>query len=196
MKKILSFACVSLALGLMGCDHYSEKMASFEAQNTQTAYYQQSPYDIEPAAGGHAFMSNVTFKSHLKNEYMTLATYENNVRKDYKAAKYYTDQIEKIEEGHMVAPATFRDFSVPSELQGELKEARRDLIDAIQLFGIPENRYALALAQSRFDCWMDQAEDNPETALSSACRVEFDQALDTVMTDSAYYTDDSFFDII
>lgn len=191
MKKIFSLSLLSMALATGACDHYSEKMVAYESRDTRTAYY-QNVSNIEPAAGGHAYLSGTTFKSHLKNEYMTLATYENNVRQDYKAAKYYTNKIEKLEDGQMVSPATFSDFNVQPELRGVLTEARADLIEAIQIFNIPENRYILAMAQSRYDCWMDQAEDRPELALSSACRLEFEQALDAVVTDSEYYDDGLF----
>lgn len=196
MKKILSLSILLTVLFTSACDHYSEKVATYQpATNTLVA----SSYhvnDIEPAAGGHAFSSGMTFKSHLKNEYMTLATYEETIRRDYTAAKYFSNKVERLEKGQLVAPATIRDFNIQPEQRAVFQEARQDLIDAIQVFNIPENRYVLAYAQSRYDCWMDQAEDRPDEAMNAPCRIEFEQTLDSVETDSIYYGDDDLFDLI
>lgn len=189
MKKTTTLFFVFMALIVSGCDHYSEKMAAMESNTSRTAFYQDVS-NIEPAAGGEHFSSSMTFKSHLKSEYLTLASYENNVRHDYRAAKYYTNQIEKLQDGQMVYPANFNDFRVLPEHKAELEEAREDLIEALKLFNIPENRQTLAFAQGRFDCWMDRAEDRPDESATCNCRKDFENALNNLVVDPEYYEDD------
>ena len=186
MKKFSILSIISTVFVLGACDHYSTKLASIESP-------QRTPYQdvnmISPAAGG-AFLDEMTFKDYLLNEYVQLANYEHGIRGDYKAAKYYTHKIEKLQQGQMVAPASFRDFKIGSVHVSELKQARYDLVEAMQVFNIPENRYALAIAQSRYDCWMDQTEENKEF---SACEIEYKQAMDSLLISSDYYSEEEFY---
>ena len=186
MKKTSILSIISTVFVLGACDHYSTKLASMDSP-------QRAPYQdvsaIMPAAGGY-FLDEMTFKDYLLNEYKQLANYEHGIRGDYQAAKYYTQKIEKLQQGQMVAPASFSDFKIGKVYRQDLKDARYDLVEAMQVFNIPENRYALAIAQSRYDCWMDQTEEHKEF---SGCEMEFKQAMDSLVIPLDYYSDEDFY---
>lgn len=164
MKRIsiLSISCVVFAL--TACDHYSNKLAAMEPLPVNVSR-------ISPAAGGE-----MTFGQYLANEYYHLARYEQEEMYDYKAAKYYTTKAEALGAGQMVAPADIADFDIGSEKIGELAVAREQLMDALQTYNVPENRYALAMAQSRYDCWMEQESENEGHGVIT-CKNEFNHAM-------------------
>ena len=182
MKKILLLAlCI---IPLTACEHYSEQLSHFNAPNDYNDVSQ-----IEPAAGGE-----LTFKNYLLNEYMTLANYENDVRQDYKAAKYYTQKIDTLKHGQMVSPANLRGRNISSDKKETLAAARSDLIYALRNFAIPENRYSLAYAQSRFDCWVDQAEENYAGETNSFCEGDYTEAMNGVIISNVPLTEEEFYE--
>ena len=191
MKNMSKFFVVLCALSLGACDHYSNKLASMQA-NKNTTYAYNDLSDIAPAAGG-AMAQELTFRGYLMNQYIDLAAYENNVRKDYRAAKYYTDKVELLSKGKLVAPAMLENFNIGESEKAELRDARRDLIDSLALFSVPENRYALALAQTRYDCWVDRAEERPEEAATCQCKREFEQAMGAIMIPDMVFDEEEFY---
>lgn len=190
MKKFSLLSMMVSVLALGACDHYSTKLALLEGG---TQYNYNDVASIAPAAGGDGGM---TFSNYLTNEYIQLANYENDVKKDYKAAQYYTNKIEALDQGQMVSPATFKDFSVERSHQAELQNARAELISAMHIYNIPENRYNLARAQSSFDCWMDQTEDNPKAKTASVCEVEFKQSMSSLILPDDYFSDEIYDDML
>ncbi|HPD82701.1 MAG: hypothetical protein R3D88_02460 [Alphaproteobacteria bacterium] len=165
MKKFTTISMLCAALSIGACDHYSEKLAVYEGQNPNVAA-------ISPAAG-----EDITFSGYLANEYLQLAEYENNTKKDYKAAKYYTAKIEILNGGQMVAPATVKEFKIDEKQTPNVMAERDNLISALQTYNIPENRQVLAKAQSRYDCWLEQLEDHPEDDIPLTCETEYKQAM-------------------
>lgn len=187
MKKISSILVVLCAFSLNACNHYSNKLASMQPAQ-QTVYADNELQNIAPAAGGA-----MTFRTHLRSQYLDLAMYENNVRKDYRAAKYYTNKIETLDQGQLVAPASLRNFNIDQTEQPELMQARHNLVEALELFSVPENRYALAMAQTRYDCWVDRAEERPEEAATCQCRTEYTLAMDTLVVPDPIFSEEEFY---
>lgn len=169
MKKISFLSTVCALSVLSACDHYSTRMAAIEPPN-------QSIYKIEPAAGG-AIMSNVSYSQILANEYYNLARHEQEEMYDYKAAKYYLTKAEKLNQGQMVSPAKLSDFEVGSAQSQELSDARINLISALKTYNIPENRHGLAMAQTRFDCWVEQYAETRNEEAAMRCKNDFLQSL-------------------
>ena len=184
MKKLLLLACGGLAI--TGCDHYSSRLASIEPVNDpppqQVAYYYNEGTDvaqISPAAG-EAVIDDRTFGQYLRNEYIKLAKYEHDEAYDYRAAKYYMDKIDALGKGIMVSPASFHDFEISEDRLETLTAAREELLHSLKTYQSPENRYSLAKAQSRFDCWMERAEESDNRQKSQQCRAEFREAIDSL----------------
>lgn len=165
MKRlsILSVSCAVLALS--ACDHYSNKLAAMEPLST-------NPAQISPAAGGE-----MTFRHYLANEYYHMAKYEQEEMYDYQAAKYFTEKADNLASGSMVSPASLNEFTIERDHQQELSVARAQLIDALKTYNVPENRYALAMAQSRYDCWIDQQSESYEGNEVLTCKNEFNHAM-------------------
>lgn len=168
MRKFSSFILIgSLALLISGCDHYSAKLAMVEQPNMGNVA------NIMPAAG-----AEMNFSSYLEQEYYQMALVEQNVNYDYPAAKNYFMKAERLANGKMVAPDKVNSQILDSKETNELSIAREALETALLDDRIPENRYALARAQGRFDCWVDEAE---EMNKASMCSVEFKQAMNSIV---------------
>ncbi len=175
--------CGLLALG--GCDHYSNKLAAMNdtpsTQSIQLAYTQPNDVSqIEPAAGGAMAGEGKKFSQYLKGKYIQLAKFEQDQAHDYSTAKYYTDKIEKLQDGQMVMPASLKDFDIPADKQAEMSQARASLIEAMKTYRSPENRQLLASAQASFDCWMDQVEDQ-KSDNKQTCRGEFNESMSALV---------------
>lgn len=162
-NKILSVSMVCagfliIGLGVSGCGHYTQKMES------QTAAMASS-------SGGN-------FSDFLAQEYEALAQYEQEQRYDYRAAKYYTDKVARLRQGALVPPAYPARFNIKSAHIALLREGRAELIAALQTYNIAENRKTLAVAQSRFDCWVDQVEERKFSVQHQRnCEQEFKAAM-------------------
>ena len=167
-KKAILSACCAVFL-VTACDHYSTKLASMDGHSGQLA-------GISPAAG-----DEMTFGQHLANEYYHLARYEQDKMYDYQAAKLYTRKAQQLSNGTMVSPSNVSDFKIKPEQREELSRAREQLIDALTIYNVPENRYNLAMAQSRYDCWLEQQEESHQDNEIITCRNEFRHAMASLM---------------
>lgn len=178
--KTISFVSFAALLVLGACSHYSDDLASLEgkvskpASTTLAASYPVEPYNIAPAAG---MASNQTLNATLASEYFTMARFENDKAYDYKAAKFFTNKAKQAADGKLVVPSKVSAFDIPEEQQGELNTARGELITALKTQNTPENAQALAIAQTRYECWLERAEEAADEAHYSACKSEFQAAM-------------------
>ena len=117
----------------------------------------------------------MTFKDYLEVEYSNLANYEQTTTYDYKAAKHYMGKVKKLQAGYLVSPDSLKDSNLKPEYKADLKLARKQLLTAIQKYARPENRAALALAQTRYDCWLDQAKSWPDDQERLTCKAQFEE---------------------
>lgn len=154
---LMLFACATL---LSACGHYSDKMMSDNAPDKS----------VVAKIGS----SNATFKDYLAAEYYNLARYEQNKTNDYKAAARYVRKGDKVLSGVMVMPEKPSKYKLPFVKRDELRATRESLIYSLKNHATPENRRVLALAQTRFDCWVDQAEEGKEPA---SCQAQYNEAM-------------------
>jgi hypothetical protein len=56
-------------------------------------------------------------------------------------------------------------------------EARKNLIVALREQNSPENAQSLARAQTRFECWIERAEEANDESHYAACKNEFEAAM-------------------
>lgn len=166
--SILTISCTVFMLS--SCDHYSTQLAALDSPE----YYTQDVSQISPAAGGG--MVETTFSGYLKLEYAQLARHEQD-QYDYRAAKYYTKKAVALSQGTMVSPAALNDFEISPENTKELTSARQDLILALKTYNISENRQALAVAQSRYDCWLEQQEEGHKGYEIISCKTDFKHSM-------------------
>ena len=184
MKKINAVSVAAL-LVLGACSHYSDDLASMDGKYSkpvQTAAYGTNPQDIAPAAG---MASNQTLNQTLASEYYTMARYENDTAYDYKAAKSFTQKARMAAEGKLVVPSKVSAYDVPEDKQGELNQARGELITALKTQNTPENASALGTAQARFECWLERSEEASDETHYQSCKSDFQSAMAQLIAPAA-----------
>ena len=156
MKYVALTICLFI---LISCDHYSESMNQTNAPDFM--------YVNEPTVAPQ------TFKDYLAIEYYNLARYEQTQTYDYVAARRYINKGNILLSGRLVSPEEVHSLKLSEGYKTELITARKDLISNIKNYALPENRAALALAQTRFDCWVDQAKEWPDQPERLTCKNQF-----------------------
>lgn len=121
--------------------------------------------------GGTAFTQALT------KEYRDLAVFEADEMFDWRDANYYARRGLASAAGVMLLPEDPGTRDIPHELYSEISDIRVRLIAALD-GGARENKPDVAArAQSRFDCWLEQQEENFQEDHISACRDELLAAL-------------------
>lgn len=182
MRKITVFLLVFL---VAGCDHYSEKMTAYSISAEEMNAY-------APAAGidGGIYADQRTFRDYLAAEYLELARYEHNESYDYKAAARYTTKANMLLEGGLVGPDHPTQFPVGKNYKEDLILAREELIDTLITSSSPQNRAVLAIAQTRYDCWIDQAVEWPNDPQRITCDDQFIEAMASVVHLESFFLED------
>lgn len=183
MKHAL-FLCAAITV-LSGCSHYSEDLSALDRQMDapQAVAMTASPQDIAPAAGG--VQGTRALSQYLAREYYTMAKAENTKAYDYKTSKLFTKKAVMASKGQTVMPSKVSSYDIPANLVPELTAARADLIAALKDSNTPDNAQNLATAQTRYECWLEQAEEATKESHYAACKAEFEQAMATLVTPAA-----------
>ncbi len=124
---------------------------------------------LDPGTGG--------FADALSREYRSLALFEADQMYDWPDAARYGAKALRAAGGDAAAPERPADWRLPAEAVGAVTAARRRLVAALE--GGAGRRFAAdaARAQARFDCWLEQQEENWQTAHIARCRDGFHAAL-------------------
>lgn len=183
--KALKFLGIASVLLTIGCSHYSDDLSSLgkemQSSPTETAMA-INPQDIAPAAGGAMTGS---FSRDLAQEYYAMARYENDKAYDYKASKSFTKKAMTAAKGDLIVPSKISAYDIPADRQGELNDARKQLITALKEQNTAENARTLAKAQARYECWLERAEEAADEAHFEACKTEFEQAMAMLVAPAA-----------
>lgn len=185
MTRSFKTFCLSAALLLGACSHYSEDLASLDQQYTKTETVIVASSDagslqnIAPAAGGSFAVAtnNQALGQNLARNYYTLAKHENNTAYDYRAAKLFTDKALMASKGTAIAPSRVESFDIPKNKAAELIEARNDLMTALKNGMMGGYEQQLADAQTNFDCWLERAEESSKEEHYAACKEGYQQAM-------------------
>ena len=122
-------------------------------------------------ARGDAFSLNLT------EEYKKISAYEAHQMVDWKDAEHFAAKGLAAASGLHVTPEDPDKRQTPREALGDLKEGRRRLVAILETgvrYGDPETS---ARAQARFDCWVEQQEENWQQDHITACKSGFENAL-------------------
>lgn len=124
----------------------------------------------EPS-GGTAFTQALT------KEYRDLAVFEADEMFDWRDAGYYARRGLAAAGGEVVLPEDPVNRDLPEDSLSEISDVRVRLLAALD-GGARDNKPEIAArAQSRFDCWLEQQEENFQEDHISACRDELLAAL-------------------
>ena len=126
---------------------------------------------------GNTEATGDAFTTALTDEYRALANFEAFQMEDWRDADRFARKGLAAAAGEYVAPEELSDWNVPADSVDELAQARADLLGAFAA-GARENQpQEAALAQAKFDCWIEQQEENFQQDHIAACRDEFFAAL-------------------
>jgi len=127
--------------------------------------------DVQPT-GGTAFTQALT------EEYRQLTAFEADEMDDWVDANYFARKGLAAANGDIVLPEELGIWDLPPEKVSELAAARGRLMRALDAGARDSNPQLSAKAQARFDCWVEQQEENHQPEHIAACRDEFLQAMD------------------
>ena len=119
-----------------------------------------------------------SFTQSLAREYRDLSVFEADEMADWESADYFAAKGLAAAAGSEVQPETVGERRLTAAEAGELASARGRLVallDANARTKAPEDA---AIAQARFDCWIEQQEEGHQSEDIDRCRDEFFGALE------------------
>jgi len=117
-----------------------------------------------------------SFTQNLAREYRDLANFEAFEMQDWADAEYFAQKGLQSAAGEVVEPAILANWALPGDALPELTDARARLVAALG-GGRQNHPLEAAIAQAKFDCWVEQWEENHQPDHIAACRDEFFAAL-------------------
>lgn len=132
--------------------------------------------DIEKARQAQA-SGGTAFTQALTKEYKDLMAFEADEMRDWRDANFYADRTLRAANGEAFGPQDPAERDLPAEVLPEINDVRGRLITALDAGGRENKAEIAARAQSRFDCWLEQQEENFQYDHISACKDELLAAL-------------------
>lgn len=117
------------------------------------------------------------FGALLAQEYRNLSVLEEDFMDDPEAAAHYADKAVEAAKGNAVWPDNPTAIKLPAAQSQELASTYNMVLDALEQLGSEDNAALLALAQSRYDCWLERASERRDEAEQSICRDMVTKAL-------------------
>ena len=131
--------------------------------------------NVQPTGGSE-------FTRALAEEYKQFAIFEADTRFDWPDAGYFARKGLAAANGEVVLPEDLANWDIPVGMVDELSSGRARLITVLDAGARDTNPVLAARAQGRFDCWVENAEENHEPMAIQACRDEFYTALEQLET--------------
>ena len=117
------------------------------------------------------------FTQQLAAEYRDLANFEAFEMEDWRDAEFFARKGLAAAAGENVEPSVLADWAIPEEFLPELTDARARLVGALGAGARDTHAIEAAIAQAKFDCWVEQQEENIQPDHIAACRDEFYAAM-------------------
>lgn len=117
------------------------------------------------------------FTQSLAAEYRDFANRENSQMFDYPDAIHFARKGLAAAAGDVVMPEPISDWNLTPAHMEELGTARGRLITAFDLGARDIAPQLSAVAQARFDCWIEQQEENWQEADIIGCKSQFMEAM-------------------
>lgn len=117
-----------------------------------------------------------SFDSYLAREYRDFFLFEADEMYDWIDADYFAAKALRAERGG-VMPENPEEWNVDEAHMPALQEGRRDLMAAFAAGGQEKAPEAAAIAQAKYDCWVEQQEEGHQPDHIAACRRDFLAAL-------------------
>lgn len=117
------------------------------------------------------------FTMALAQEYRAFAQFERDEMYDWRDATYFADKGLRAANGEVVVPEQLADWNLPGDMVDELSSARAELVGALDGNARSNHPELAGHAQGRFDCWVEQQEENHQPEDIAACREAYYQAM-------------------
>ncbi len=135
-------------------------------------------YDVENLRG--AEVTGDAFTRQLTGEYRQITLFEADEMMDWRDAGRFARKGLRTAGGEVVPPEAIEDWDLPEEHVGELTAARADVVGLLDASARSKHPDLAGTAQGRFDCWIEQQEENRQPDDIAACRNGFQEALDAL----------------
>jgi len=117
------------------------------------------------------------FDSYLAREYRDFFLFEADQMYDWIDADYFAAKALKAQSHASVQPEDPAEWDIDDAHMPALVDARSDLMNAFARGGKDKAPEAAAIAQAKYDCWVEQQEEGHQPTHIAACRREFLTAL-------------------
>lgn len=118
------------------------------------------------------------FTKALAAEYRDYANLKQSQFMDHADALHFARKGLASASGVVVMPETLADWDLSDRNIVELTQARANLVEALENGGRELAPEQAAVAQARFDCWVEQQEEN--WSKTPPCKIEFQNALNVL----------------
>lgn len=122
-------------------------------------------------------VQETSFEGYLAREYRDFFLFEADEMYDWIDADYFAEKALAAGGGQAVAPESPADWNVSGDELQELRAGRADLMAAFDQGARRRAPEAAAIAQTKYDCWVEQQEEGHQPAHIAACRDQFATAL-------------------
>lgn len=117
--------------------------------------------------------SGSPFTQALTEQYRETVSYEADAMYDWADAAYFARKGLRTASGEAVEPETLDDWNLPAGSVDELQSARGRLAKVLGEGARESHPQDAAVAQAKFDCWVEQQEENHQPEHIAACRDGF-----------------------
>jgi OOP family OmpA-OmpF porin len=152
MKTLLNLVLIAGALALTAC-------ANFQASELDA---------MQSASNG----SGSPFTQALTQEYKSYSSSEDSL-KDYPDALHFSRKGLATSRGEVVLPEPIADWNIREDYIHELSTERERLISAFDRGARESNPQLTAHAQAKFDCWIEQQEEQWNQGAAPSCKNEY-----------------------
>ncbi len=121
------------------------------------------------------------FTDVLAKNYADLSKYEADAY-DWSDSEHYAIKAKKALKGEKVEPENLADWKIDAKYMPELERARAGLVAILNEKNIEKNAKILANAQSSFDCWVEEREENWQYENINQCKKAFYDAHNSIAT--------------
>lgn len=122
-------------------------------------------------------MTGSMFSQHLAKDYADLAHFEWDEMMDYDSGELFADKSLAAASGEDVIPEDPANWKISDDYMADLTSYRARLVDVLGRGATDRAPALAATAQVRYDCWVEQQEENLQPDHIAACRDEFEEAL-------------------
>ena len=129
----------------------------------------QDAEKITPAGG--------SFSQELAANYKDFSLFEAKEMNDWPDAEVFARKALQANDGQAVTPEDPANWNLTPEHLATLTAARGKLVSALDGGGRDRAPDLAALAQAKYDCWVEQQEENHQPDHIAACRGEFEAAM-------------------